>query len=450
VAYTHSTWGTVKTALAARLHDSSKLFYLDAELDLYLAEALRTFSALSAFWRERITFNTVANTIFYDLPTQAASQLGYTLTDRNLISIMEYHLLEPANNWGASTAWGGTAQFVMADLEDALERRRNQFLADTGMVLTHSTIASAPPPAGRVALTDTMIDVRRACWKDASDVYHYLWREDEFALNAYSRTWALDATTPYAYSVMGPPPVQLQLAAVPLDAGTLDLISVNTGAALDVTSGVVLGIPDDWTWVVKWGALADILGKDGPAFDPIRASYCEKQYRSGVELAREQGCIIQAQLQGVNLWVDSIYATDCMYATWQNEPAASTTDIAVCGYNLVATRPQPAGVYSLTFDIVRKAPVPALDGTQLQVGREQLDILLDYAEHLALFKVGGAEFQATFRQAENFLQQAATYNSRLSASARNAVASIKFSKREAEERPRTHDSKALGTMKGAA
>jgi hypothetical protein len=437
LAYTHTSFAQAKAQLAARLHDSSMVFYLDAELGGYIKEALYVFGALTGFWRERGSFNTAANVTYYDLPTQLPTLLGFTITDRDLVNDIQYHLLEAANDWTVSTVWGGTAQFTMDDVVKALQHRRNQFLAETGMVLTQATTAEAIPTAGRISLADTIIDVRRAVWRDAvTTVLTHLWREDEGALTSFSTTWASDTDVPYACSVLAPPPLALQVAPPPLHNGTLDLITVSTGATLDVTTGVILGLPDDWCWVIKWGALADLLGKDGPAMDPARAAWCEQRYHQGVQIAREVSCIVQAKLSGVSLWTDSLQATDAAYPNWQGDAAAAPTDIAVAGYNLIAMRPVPIGVYALTFDVVRCPPMPINDAAQLQIGREQLDAILNYAEHLALFKVAGPEWQSTQRAADNFLVQALTSNDRLKAAARYISPVLDQSKKERYARPR--------------
>lgn len=447
MSYTHTSYIQFRQALAQRLHDSSNVFWLDAELKLYTLEALRVFGALSAFWRERNTFATANNTAFYDLPTYLATQLSHTVTDRDLINLIQYHLMEPAtSNWAGG--WTGTEQFTMTDVANAVQARRNQFLSDTGMVLTRSTSAVPAPPQGRVTLTDTIIDVRRVMWSDASGTKTQVWREDEWALNAFSPTWANDAGLPYAYSVLAPPPLTIQLAPVPANNGTLDLVTVNAGAALTPTAGAsVLGIPDDWCWVVKWGALADLLGKDGQARDPARAQFCEQRYQQGVKLARLAGCIVQLQLQGVNLFTQSLAELDAYAPNWQNDAAASPTDVGIAGYNLVALRPIPNGIYSITVDVIRKCPVPSADGDQLQVGREQVDMLLDYAEHLASFKMAGAELAATGRAAQNFLIQSLTYNDRLSAAARNIFVERDQSTREKGWRPRRTETESLGTAR---
>jgi hypothetical protein len=122
-------------------------------------------------------------------------------------------------------------------------------------------------------------------------------------------------------------------------------------------------------------------------------------------------------------------------------------DIALTASNLIALNPVPDGAYSVTMDVVN-VNIPQGDGDQIQLGREQIDMIIDYAEHLALFKVGGAEWHATERQAKNFLIQCITYNQRLSASARaSAIASME-SYREKMERPRRlMTGSSLGALK---
>jgi hypothetical protein len=436
VGYTHTTFGAAKTLLAARLHDTGKVYWVDAELGVYLQEALRTYSLLSNFWRTQQSFNTVANTIFYDLPTQFASQLGYTLTDRNLITDIEYHFQEPPTTAWAG-GWTGTDMFTMNDLALALQRRRDQFLVDTGVVITRTTPASGAPSGGRITLADTVIDVRRLGWINVSTIP--LWRVDEYQLTAYDTTWSTAAAqNPAYYSILSPPPITVQLAPAPTANVTLDLLTVSSGAALTPTAAAsLMGVPDDMAWVVKWGAMADLLSKDGPAQDPERAKYCEDRYQQGCELAKLAPILVAARIGGTPLTFASVYEMDAYNLLWQTDTAATPTEVLEAGRNLIALYPQPSGVVSVTLDIVQNAPVPLVDATFMEIGREQLEPLLDYAEHLAMFKVAGDEWKATTSGLENLMKSAALYNSRLAASSLfHTVVGGKPS-REETERPRT-------------
>lgn len=439
MAYTHTTWSTLQSQLSARLDDSGQLFWTSSEVVVLLTEALRTFGALSGFWRERGTVAISSGTAFYDIVTNLTngveSILAYSVTDRDLIQAMQFHLLEDASS---QSAWNGTEQFVLADLTNAIQRRRDQFLADTGIVVDRSVVSAPPPPNSRVTLVDTIIDVRRVAWLGASPLNYYvpMWREDERLLTAAGATWSTTSGTPEAWSVTSTPPLQLQLAPPPVASGQLELLAVSTGASLDpTTSATVLGIPDDLTPGVKWGALADLLDKDGAARDPGRAAYCEQRYQQYVQLARVAPVVVHAEVNGVATIPSTVQELDSSEPNWQNRPN-TPTDVAIAAPNLIAVSPMPNVTASVTLDVVRRTPVPALGSTNVSLGREQLDAILDYAEHLALFKVGGNEFEATQPAAARFAQQALTFNERLSAATRSLVASAGQSRREDAERPR--------------
>ena len=110
--------------------------------------------------------------------------------------------------------------------------------------------------------------------RDSDSVYFHLWREDEHNISAFDQAWQT-AGVPIAYSVAAPPPVTMELMPPASVAGTFDLLSVDTGATLDPSTGVVLGVPDDLTWAIKWGAMSDLLSHGGEARDP-RAAFCEE------------------------------------------------------------------------------------------------------------------------------------------------------------------------------
>lgn len=448
--YSYITLSALKIQLASRLGDPNQRFWVSAELSLYIKEAMRCFGICSAFWRDRGTLTASPSLAFYDIASNLSDGseliLSYSVTDRDLIKEIEYHLLESA---ASQAAWNGTSMFGYDEVVSAIQNRRNQFLSDTGAVLTRSLQVVSSPPIGREQLADDVIDVRRAAWLGSppENYYTHLWREDEISLTAANQTWMVNDGAPTSYSVMAPPPLTLQVAPPPSNAGQVELITVNAGSDLSPSSSAtILGIPDDLCWVVKWGAIADLLGKDGEARDPQRAMFAEQRYQQGVELARTVPVVLNGELNGVPLIADNLLSIDGREPNWQNNLDRPST-IAVLGLNMIALNPVPDDIYSVTLDVVRRTPVPAFDSQQIQLGREQLDMILDYAEHLALFKVGGEEWMATQRGANNFLMQSMTYNQRLSAAARYAVAARDKSSIEKTMRPRRLEGVGLGSLK---
>ena len=59
--YNYISFAAAKAQLAARLYDAGEVFWTDTEIGLYLIEALRTWQALTAFWRGDFVAPTVAN-----------------------------------------------------------------------------------------------------------------------------------------------------------------------------------------------------------------------------------------------------------------------------------------------------------------------------------------------------------------------------------------------------
>mgnify|MGYP003629558833 FL=1 len=224
--YTHTTLAALNIELANRLADTDNRFWTTAEKDIYIYEALRTFGTLTSFWRERATFTLTAAIPFFDLTTAITTGLvNSTVTDRDIIEQIQFALLEDTSS---QAAWNGTNQFTYNDVSAAITRRRNQFLADTGIILTRSTPAMVL--TGRQILVDTIIDIRRAAFLGAapSNYYSQLWREDERSMTTANPDWNIEAGTPQAYSVMAPPPLQFQLYPPPIASGSLDLITVSS------------------------------------------------------------------------------------------------------------------------------------------------------------------------------------------------------------------------------
>lgn len=405
--YQTTTLQQAVNALAARLDDPSHVRFAQAELIDYLAESLRVWSAMTGSFRDVATFNTTAGEPFYDLATTNPALRGYHVTDRDLVRVIEYQLLEPPT----PTAWTGSAQFSLSDLTQALQRRRDQFLLETGMVLTRVTQGLPPQPGGRQALPETVITVRRAAWRTTDGEVTPLHREDVWSLNHYFPAWVQSpgrppSTVPFGFSVGETPPLQIQIAPPNSDTGTLDLITVSRGAVLDPTFPVLMGVPDDWAWVCRYGAMADLLSRDGLSADPLRAAYYEKRWTQGIEVAKTASVIWDARVLNMPVQVSSLTEADDYDLTWQGRSGSPDTVLLSEGTLFALSPVPPSNLFSVTMDIVRNAPVPATLTDYLQVGPELLDGLLDYAEHVAMSKEGIDAIQTTLPLFDRFMRLA--------------------------------------------
>lgn len=399
--YTQTTQTQALAALSERLEDLANTYWSLAELRLYLAEAVRTWQAYTGWYRSRITLPVPGGVNWYDIGT-------YSVTDADTIGVLLYHLLETQL---AAGAWTGTGQFDLAVIQAALRNRVDRYLSDTGVVSTRIVQDAGTITNGRVLLTPSIIDVRRVSWV-AGGSSRLLWRDSEWGLNAHLRGWLGAPGPPKVYSVAATPPVSLQLAPPPGTSGTLDLVAVKAGPALTLAPSI-LGIPDDLAWGVKWGVLADLLSRDGQAKDPARAVYCEQRYREAVELAALYPSIAQTIINGVPVFTGSVFDLDAYSSGWENLAAGVPVAAGLVGRNLLAFAPAPVNGVSVILDLIVDIPVPAADSDYLQVPPDVIAVVLDYAQHLASFKMGGNEFVVTDQQRTNLLYEAAKYNSRL-------------------------------------
>jgi hypothetical protein len=433
--YTYLSYAAIRTEVANRLGDPGKVFWTDAEIGLYVLESIRTWQSLTAAWRDRGTFPTANRTAFYDIPSllkKGANLLRpYTVKDQDLVKVMQAHLLEPIN----PAAWTGTEMFTLDDLTTALERRRDQFLVESGCVVTRTVQDTAAPPVDRVGFPESVIDVRRAAWLDAAGAYKQLWRDDEFLLSSFAVNWNLTPGVPKVYSVAMAPILSLQLAPPAQAGGQLELLTVSVPTLLNPVVGVLMNIPDDYAWVVKWGALADLLGKNGQAYDPKRAQYCEQRYQQGVTLARTMPTVLQCLVNNSQVQTIAVSDLDTDAAGWQNSTGKPNTS-AMAGCNLMAFRKVPGGIYGITLDVAINAPVPTNDADIIQLGKEELDALIGYCMHLAMFKQQGDEFLSSLQKVSDFFNLAMVKNSRLDAVDFSEDSILDNASLEEEKRPR--------------
>jgi hypothetical protein len=173
-----------------------------------------------------------------------------------------------------------------------------------------------------------------------------------------------------------------------------------------------LNIPENFVWGMIFGSLSDLLSADGPARDPERAGYAESRYRESVELYRMNPTLLMTEINGVGVWSGSIFEMDAFLASWQST-AGVPQFAGMAGHHLVAFGPVANATYSVVMDVVSNIPLPVNDSDYIQISRGAIDPLLDYAEHLASFKMGAAEIKASDKLRLNFYQMAALENARI-------------------------------------
>lgn len=390
--FTQPTLTQAQAALAVRLQDPTSVRWVAAEQITYIQEALRWWNAMTSLWRESAAFALTIAQTFYQLPTVLPTLRAYTVTNWDLVADLQYALLEPA---AAGGTWTGTAQFDLATLTAAIQRRRDQFLRETGAVLTEYTSAQVANASGRFELAENLVNLRHVDWTvNLTTLRLPLSRTDEWAANAFRPTWVTPAAQPRWYSVTATPPLFVQVIPPPLTDGVISGIAIQTGATIDPLVELPLGIPDDWCWVIKYGALADLLQQDGLALDPKRAQYAQQRWAQGVDMASKASVVLTSRINDRVVQQIGLDDADNYSPLWSLVTGVPAK-IVQLGHNLIGSWPPPGGggPYVVTLDVIRNAPVPILGTDILQIGQDVYDSILDYAQHLALFKEGGGQLE---------------------------------------------------------
>lgn len=443
-------------------------FWTQDELPLYIFRALQQFNCLTNTWKTDFQFT--SPNLWNSLGSIAGSPRLRTATDTASYTMLQYYLLE--NPTGGGT-WTGTSQFALSDLQNALQTRRNEMLqvsACNDVLLPNIPLT---PNTRRTYLSDTILDVPRvrylalqatptatgssgvssitvsssagiaagllasgtgvATWAtvlsvsgttvnltlpntDAvTGVINFyspttLYRDDTVALEWYeSPLYQLPSGTPQTFQLSSEPPLSFDVDIVPNQPGVYEAITSQSGTEFNPPAATLLGIPNDWAFILEYGALADLLGRESEATDRERAEYCMKRYQDYLGLITKTPWIMLGNVNGVACSVDSLEETDRFSVGWDLNPSSFGPVIVTAGIDTFAS---PVGS-SIGITCLGNAPLLDATNTFLQVSRDQWDTVLDLAQSLATFKIAGAEWKQALELEARAIKFCSAENSRL-------------------------------------
>jgi hypothetical protein len=416
--YNHTTFAQAKQRLANDLGDPGKVFFTDHELGRYIVEALRWWGLTAMYFRETGKIETVNNQPFYYLENslfnQSETELiqGLSVTDRELINDINYALMEPQiSSWPGG--WVGTEMFSLEEISTILTESRDEFLKLTACIAQGYTVNAT---TSRVILPSDHIRILRADITPQNQGAVPLWSIDQIQLHTTVRQTVQPGTNrPKAYSVSYSPQLTVDLWPPPPVLSVLEIQGVKTGGALDpVNVATSIGVPDDAGVVLKYRVLADLFGGDGLARCPAMEQYAERRYMDGLEAMANYLSILWQNDDGPRGPISTVAQWDQVRPTWK-QTTGTPRSVAQLNWNTIGVRPIPNGVYAMTFEAIRKAPVPVADGDFIQVGREHIQAIYDYAQHVALVKSQGAEFEISMPRYESALAAALDYRQQMAA-----------------------------------
>ncbi|MGC9293310.1 MAG: hypothetical protein ACP5EP_11420 [Acidobacteriaceae bacterium] len=456
-------------ALLGRLNNSA--FWSASEAWVYLTEALRHWNGLTEQWNAQY-FLENANGQWVNTGTQTGSPRLRTVTDQYLYNQMCSMLLEPQLNAGA---WAGSSQFNLGNFQSALQKRTQEVIqaASTNLVVLPPIQSNLGPGTRFVTLPDTVLEPRRIRFMalmaqtignapigstsvtlssmtgiqagyvlegagiqsgtfiigiqanvatisqpttatlSQTQVQAYfpitLTREDPISFQSFEPEYLQTVAFPKSWAIADEPPLGFYVDIAPTVPGYYEVLALVAGPTFSPPNASLLGVPDDWSMLPMYGALADVLGMEAESTDRARAAYCLERYTQMLEMVRDANWLLQTFLGGGVAYTTSLAQMDGLAIGWQ-ESNSNLPSVVLAGTDMLA--PVPGTSQLMSAMLVGNAPLLDTTGVYVQVSRDDFEAVLNYAQHIATFKMGNDRFQATMPMLKDFYRAAVAVNAR--------------------------------------
>lgn len=229
------------------------------------------------------------------------SQVGtnwvvYQVTVGDILSEIQYHLLEPTIDGGQ------TWQFwTFAEVFNYLRERVTRFLLETRLIKDRTTL-SVTSASSAYDLDPLLVDLYRV-FNPSSGVVS---RTSRWEMDRNDPTWGSSTTTSsptFYFEDIGTEqfgPLSVKFVPAPTTSMTMEYNYIKqtpldlpagggeaaTGSASSAFIYYPLRIPGIFAWGIKYGIMADMLSRQGEGNDPTRATYAQIRWNDCVALAR--------------------------------------------------------------------------------------------------------------------------------------------------------------------
>lgn len=205
------------------------------------------------------------------------------VTDQTVMAEIQRVTLESLGDGGVSWPSG---MWTQAEVLGYLNQRQNRWRGATTLLWTQALTAVVPNQARQAAPTNWTATIFMA-FCDANGCFRELPKVDTHELDLRYVNWPItSADRPYGYYETEGDTLSTYIAPIPSALVTqLEWYYVSLGTAL-TAAGVNFSVPDEFVPCIKYGALADMFSKVGPAANPILAQACEERWNEGLELGK--------------------------------------------------------------------------------------------------------------------------------------------------------------------
>lgn len=404
--YAYLTFAEWQSQLAQKLNDITSTFYTPAELQFSLQDAMRFWNLATGDNRIVYPLTLDSSKVWYDLQTFSTSPRISSFTDFDAYTRIFYLLMEGVF---AAPLTPLTSQFTSADISLAVQMKRDEFLLRTGCTRTIETIITTPSDPN-ITLPQTVIEAPRAYWISLdSSASTPLPKSDEFTSTAYQSTAPTNPSDPQTFSSGMESVLNVTLYPAPLNPGSVEFLTVESQPLLSptATEPTILYLPSDFGPAIMWGAIGYLLSISTEAEDIPRAAVANARFEQFIDLIKSYPFTMTARNQNIPMYVDAVEVLDSYSPAWRITPAIPSV-IGTAGQNLIAIPSSTPQI--ITLFMTANANIPINDGDEIQLGREVIDALTDYAQSILMFKCGGAEAIGAQELMKSILSLAAKRN----------------------------------------
>lgn len=204
-----------------------------------------------------------------------------SVTDADLLQEIQFAVIEPPDG---GVTWP-SGLWSSAEVLAYLNLRQDQLLKETLLLVGQETEITVAEGVTRLDLPFDWLRTIRVLWLGDDGTVRPLHRTDSFAADAGLSGWNTVEGLPSFYMDEEAGTLTIQIAPPPAGSGKLDLFYIPLGDPLTLAPDI-LNVPDECAWILKYGVLADMLGKDGEGRDVARAEYAQQRYDMGVEAVK--------------------------------------------------------------------------------------------------------------------------------------------------------------------